>query len=424
MEKKLKPLEQTNGRYDTSDIIDILVILTKWRKFIVINSLIVTIVTVAVSMLLPKWYASTVSVLPPQKKSGLAGDLAGFSTVFQDFSKALGRVATSAPQEIYNYLAILNSRTVMEKVIREFNLRQVYELEAGAPIENVIAALGEQIDFAVHEEGNVTITVYDRVPQRAADMANYFVKLLNEISLELGIREAQSHREFVERRYRQAQSDLRAAEDTLKNFQEKRGVYAMPEQIKAAIAAAAELKSQILIKEIGLGVFERVFEKDAAEIQRARLELNEMNKKLAEMKYGTEKRLEEKTLNLFVPFRDVPELGMEYLRLYRDFEIKNKLLAFLLPIYEQAKIEEQKNIPVVLVLDKAVPAEKRAKPRRSIIVLFAAGSSLFLGIIVALWCEAFLRLKANPERYRKIQQGIILPLRQSWRVFAKEKANS
>jgi len=423
MDKDFKPLERTNGRYDANDIIDLLVILTKWRKFIVINSLIVTVVTAAVSLLLPKWYASTVSVLPPQKKSGLAGDLAGFSTVFQDFSKALGRVA-SAPQEIYNYLAILNSRTVMEKVIREFNLRQVYELDAGAPIENVISALGEQIDFAVHEEGNITITVYDREPQRAADMANYFVKLLNEISLELGMREAKSHREFVERRYRQAQNDLRAAEDALKNFQEKRGVYAMPEQIKAAIAAAAELKSQILIKEIGLGVLERVFEKDAAEIQRARLELSEMNKKLVEMKYGGEKRLEEKTLSLFVPFRDVPDVGMEYVRLYRDFEIKNKLLAFLVPIYEQAKIEEQKNIPVVLVLDKAVPAEKRAKPRRSIIVLFAAGSSLFLGIIVALWCEAFLRLKANPERYRKVQQGIILPLRQSLHAFAKEKANS
>lgn len=421
MNRDLNPLERINGRYDTKDIIDLLVVLTKWRKFIVINCLIITAVAAAISLFLPKWYAATVSVLPPQKKSGLAGDLGSFSSAFQDFSKALGRIAT-APQEIYNYLAILNSRTVMEKVIREFNLRQVYELDDSAPIENVLAALGEQVDFTVHEEGNVTIIVYDREPQRAADMANYFVKLLNEISIELSVREAKSHREFVERRHQQAQNDLRAAEDTLKKFQEKYGVYAMPEQIKAAISAAAELKSQIFIKEIGLGVLQRMLAPDAAEIQHARLELSEMNKKLVEMKYGAENRLEEKKLDLFVPFQDVPELGMEYVRLYRDFEIKNKLLAFLLPIYEQAKIEEQKQIPVVLVLDKAVPAEKRAKPRRSIIVLFAAGSSLFLGILVALWCEAFQRLKTDSERFQKIQRGIISPLRQSLYIFAKEKS--
>jgi uncharacterized protein involved in exopolysaccharide biosynthesis len=420
MDENFNPLKQTNGQYDTKDVIDVLVILTKWRKFIIINCLIVTIGAAAVSLMMPKWYAATASVIPPQKKGGLFEAIPGFASAFQNFSKTWGKLNT-ASEGAYQYLTILKSRTVMEKVIREYNLRQVYDIDESAPIENVIAALGKQAYFAVHEEGNVTVTVYDKSPQRAADMANSFVKTLNDLSIELGTREAKNNREFIERGYRQAQSNLRAAEDSLKKFQEKYGMYAMPEQTKAAINAAAALKSQILIKEIEVGVLVRVLAKQAPELQRARLELSEMNKKLAEMKYGTENWREEKTLRLFVPFNDVPELGMEYIRLYRDFEIKNKLLGFLLPIYEQAKIEEQKNIPVLLVLDKAVPAERKSRPRRSLIVLFASCASLFLGIIAALWYEAFQRMKADPERYHKIQQGIISPLRKSLPMFAKER---
>ncbi len=36
-------------------------------------------------------------------------------------------------------------------------------------------------------------------------------------------------------------------------------------------------------------------------------------------------------------------------------------------MYEQAKVEEQKDVPVILVLDKAVPPKRKAKPKRLII---------------------------------------------------------
>jgi len=109
------------------------------------------------------------------------------------------------------------------------------------------------------------------------------------------------------------------------------------------------------------------------------------------MKEGSEKSKNE--MSLFVPFKDVPELGLQYLRLYRDYEIQNKLLEFIVPLYEQAKIEEQKNVPVVQVLDYAVPPEKKARPFRTLIVLSVFASALVLFIIISFVNESLLNKK-------------------------------
>ncbi|MCZ7614320.1 MAG: hypothetical protein M5T52_12495 [Ignavibacteriaceae bacterium] len=49
----------------------------------------------------------------------------------------------------------------------------------------------------------------------------------------------------------------------------------------------------------------------------------------------------------------------KFLRLYRDIEIYTAILEFIVPIYEQAKLEEQKNIPVLQVIDYGVVPEKK-----------------------------------------------------------------
>lgn len=86
------------------------------------------------------------------------------------------------------------------------------------------------------------------------------------------------------------------------------------------------------------------------------------------LKFGENKNLKS-SLNLFIPFEKIPETGVAYVRLMRDYEyLENKLLEFLYPIYEQARIEEQKDIPVVLVVDKAIAPQKKSAPKRALIV--------------------------------------------------------
>jgi uncharacterized protein involved in exopolysaccharide biosynthesis len=362
----LKLDEQANGQLNGGHLFDYLYILVKRRKFILTTVFGAGILAAALSLLMPNWYGATASVLPPKRPGGLLSLLegGGFSSILRN----LPGIRLGGGQEAYSYMALLQSRTAMEKVIQKFDLIKVYEIKDGS-MQKAVRALSQNAEFDITTEGAITITVFDKDRQRAAAMSNYFVEVLNELSVQLGTREARNNREFVERRFLQNQQDLKNAEDSLKAFQQKYGIYALPEQTAGAIKAASGLKSEAVAKEIEIGIARRSFGADNPHTQALQMELAELNKKLGEMKFGTADWYKDRSLSLFVPFKDVPDLGTEYVRRYREFEIQNRMMEFLVPLYEQAKIDEQKDTPVVLVLDNAVPPERKARPRRSLIVL-------------------------------------------------------
>jgi len=70
----------------------------------------------------------------------------------------------------------------------------------------------------------------------------------------------------------------------------------------------------------------------------------------------------------------------------REVEIQSKILTFLLPVYEQAKIEEKRETPTILVLDKPYIAERKTKPKRLTMVViltfvgFIFSNIFFLGM--------------------------------------------
>ena len=120
----------------------------------------------------------------------------------------------------------------------------VYDITS-YPEEKTVKELLDNVEFKVEDEGNITITVYDREPQRAANMANYFVEMLNKTNTELQVQNARGNRQFIEERYKKNLSDLANAEDSLKLFQKKYGVVALPEQMEASIKAAARLQGSL-----------------------------------------------------------------------------------------------------------------------------------------------------------------------------------
>jgi len=394
---------------------DFLIIVLKRRKLIITNVVIVTIFAAIISFFIPKWYTSKANLLPPKSSGRLLGELGNFSSTIQNISKSFGRLGTVS-DEAYNYLAILQSRTTAEKVINKFNLREVYEFDEDEPIENIIKELNSNVDFNIEDEGNVTIEVTDEDPQLAADMAAYYVKVLNDISRDLGTLEAKNNREFIERRYIQAMADISSVEDSLKKFAKKHSVFDIEEQTKAAITAAAELKAQIEVVKIERDLLLMNYGKDNPYVINKEIMISEFKRRLENMKFA-----ESSSSNnaLYTPFSELPEVGVNFIRLQREYELQAKILEFIVPIYEQAKIEETKDIPAILVLDYPVPAQKKAGPKKAIIIGAAFLLSLFFSIIAALMLESLERLRQDEMNYSRVNEGIFIPLRRM--LFLKRK---
>lgn len=394
--------------------IDFLIVLVKWRKFLIVNVLFVTILSVGVSFLLDKWYTSTANIIPPKSKGGLLGDIGNFSSTIKDISKTLGRLGSTST-EAYDYLAILQSRTSFEKVINKFELREVYEYDNDDPIEEIIQELEDNVKFQVEDEGNITISVTDKSADRAAKMANYFVSNLNEISIELGKFEAKNNREFIETRYFQVLVDLKNAEDSLKKFSKKFSIYSIADQTKATISAAAELQAQIEVQKVEYILLKQNYGENHPICIDKLLIIAEMEKRLTGMNYSDINN--DKKVKFFTPFAELPEIGTQYIRYKREFELQSKLLEFLLPLYEQAKIEEKKSIPVCVVIDNAVPAQKKSSPKRVFIVVATFLLTSMLSIFFVLTIESFERLKLDQARFEKLNNGIFIPVK---RLFFKK----
>lgn len=401
------------------NIIDYISVLVRWRKLVVINFIIFTFSTAIISIIIPKTFTAQTTILPPSEESDAFG-LAGLIGNLPFGGLGMGGLAG----ETNIFLAILNSRTVMETIARKFDLMELYQKEN---MEETVKTLRERINMEVNDDGTITVSASARTSffaynaeeknkarNLARDMANAFVEELDRVNTRLKTEKARNNRVFIEKRYLQNLADLQKAEEELKSFQQTYGVVALPEQTEATIQAMSELNAKIIVKEIEIAVLSQYVSSSHSELSRAKSELSELVIKFNEMKSGKSDDMaddndERYDVELLIPLSEAPDLGLKYLRLFREVTLQQKIQEFLLPQYEQAKIQEAKDTPTVQVLDEAIAPIKRSSPKRTIMVLFSAFLSLIMSVSLIFIFEYLKRIKAEEgEDFEKISSAISL----------------
>lgn len=360
-------------------ILDFFSVIAKWRRLLMWFVLLTTATTIVITFLSPKWYKASARVFPAEQTSLFPG-LEGISSVARTFGVGGTLRSITGSNELDRYLAILKSESALMKVIERFDLTRLYEITS-YPREKTLKELISNTEFEIEDEGGLSISVYDKDPERAANMANYFVQVLNETNSRMQAQNARANREFIEQRVEKCQLDLHASEEAFKDFQEKTGILIVPQQASSSVSAAAELYVMKARKEVELGILQKTVSKDNLLLRQTRLELAEIQKKVDRL----------------------PEAGIGGLRLYRDVTIQQKILEFLLPLYEQTKVEEKRSTPSVVVLDEAAVPERKAKPKISLYALMAFVVSSLLSLFFIFSAEGVARIHAsNPERFNNL----------------------
>ena len=357
----------------------LIAVLQQWKE-IALFVLAAAVLAGGVSFLLPKWYVSSVTVLPPRSQG--VGGLGSLTSLLKDFSPVAGASRMASPNQPVNYLAILRSRRTAETLVRRFDLTRVYEIADGS-MEKSIAAFNDNYSMDVSDDGSIRIEVSDKDSVRAAMIANGVVDVLNSIAIELGVSEARNNRTFLEKRVSDARGELSKAEEELKKYQEVRGMpLLLSDDARAAATAIGDLYTKRLRLDIDLSVLSRTAGEDNSAYKQLTIERAELERRLSAF----------------------PQLGMEAFRLYRNLLIQQKILEFLVPLYEQARIDEQKDVPVVLVLDKAVPAERKDRPKRSLIVAIASVIALLVSVFsYVVRKRLFLFERQHPDRVAAVR---------------------
>ena len=365
------------------------------RKFILKNVIIVSLLSIIISLLLPKWYASKAVVL--SSGAGQFNFLSSISPIpVADFG------LSTINEDINNFIAILQSRTVKEYMVKKFNLVDRYKQR---DIEFAMEAFEEKIELEVTEEGTLEITIFDKDPLMAKEMVNEVLFMLDQINQSIGMEAGKYNREFLENRININKKDLEKAELALKTFQEKTGIIDLVAQLSSTMQMSAQAYNSIfeaytalyakkIETETELAVAKTTLSNNNPTIMQLEKLLKEQTVQLEQLMIKLDEKLQYLLSNISpaqidtvpniefsVSFNTLPSLGLENARLIREVELQSTIQEILIPQFEQAKLEETKNIPTLQIIDKPKVALNKARPKRSLIVIASTVMSFLMSLI-------------------------------------------
>ncbi len=327
-----------------------------WARRTGIAALVVaaTILTGVVAFLMPNWYRAQATLLPPSaEESGV-----GLGSLLREIGLVGVKVPTEAtPADVF--VAILDSRRLLDEMIRQFDLQHRYRVRYLSDAEKELRGHSR---FKVSEAGFIQVSVEDRDPKQAAAMTNAYVDLLDRFNREMRMTRGRRVRMFVESRLEKTRTELDAAEQRLTDYQAQHKTVILSREMSSAMDAAARLYAERAALQVRLGVARSYTRGESDAITQMTGQLAELDRQL----------------------RALPETGLELARLYRDVRTLEQVYVLLTGQYEEARIDEARDTPTVEVLDRAVPPEKKARPHRGVLMAVAFLLSLGVGTSYAV----------------------------------------
>ncbi|MBS0170423.1 MAG: hypothetical protein JSR62_08710 [Nitrospira sp.] len=352
------------------------------------------VLAAAISLLLPKIYESTAAVLPQleSKETGALGALLMATGAAGNMAQNLGVNLPGLPTTPTDvFVSILKSRVMADDVITKFGLMERYREKT---MVDTREELTDRVRITVTKEKVIKVAVEDIDPQVAADIANFYVANLDRLNRTVNVSKAGQNRVFIERRLAETQETMSKAEEALRDFQTKNRTVAVEAQSKVMIEAAAMIQAQITAQEVQSQVMGTYLSSDNPDLARIHSNIDELKKQLAMMESGKNgKGMLPGQDRLHPAMISVPELALQYARLFRQVKVQETLFTLLTSQYEQAKIAEARDTPTVQVLDPGVPADKRSRPRVLLNLAVAGVLALVLGVFLAFFLDYRARVR-------------------------------
>jgi tyrosine-protein kinase Etk/Wzc len=399
--------DQTGTGEEEVSLLDLLLVLAQRKRTILLSTVACGALATIVCLILPNKYTGTSTLLPPQQGSStgalLAAQLGSLGNLGGAAGLAAGGLGLKNPNDLY--VAMLKSRTVEDAMIQRFGLMQEYHAryltDARKSLESNTTIDGSGKDGLIH------LSVEARTPQRAAQLANGYVDQFRYFSQHLAVTEASQRRLFFEQQLLQAKDNLANAEEALKATEQKTGLIQPDSQARALIESAVSLRAQVAAKEVQIQSLRTFATGENAQIVQAQEELDGLKAQLA--KLGGANAITD--AGLIVPKGQVPQVGLEYVRKFRDVKYYETIFDILARQFELAKLDEAKEGATIQIVDVAIPPEKHSSPHRTLIVAGAALLGFFFSAFWVLVQAGLERLREDPENSIKMERlrGLLLP---------------
>jgi uncharacterized protein involved in exopolysaccharide biosynthesis len=386
--RELMPHVEPVGDDDEISLLDILTGIGEEKRLVTAVTAVAAAIGLAIALLLPPIFTARTTLLPPQQGQGgsamMAASLGALAA-----TAGLGG-AFKAPEELY--VGLLKSDSIANALVQRFNLKERYEQKLA---EDARKGLAARARFTPDRKSSlITVEVDDKDPAFAAQLANAYVDELRKMMNRIGVTQAQQSRLYFEEQIEKSKTDLAKAELAVKQAQEKSGLISLDAQTQASIATAAQLRGQIVAREVQLRAVQPYAGPENPELKRLLSELAGLRLQLGRIENGPG------ASNPGASNPGASQDGAQALanvRIFRELKYQEAVYSAMLQQLQLAKADEARDAPLVQQVDVAVAPERKSKPRRSVIVLVALALGLLVGLSWALLRRALRRARQDPE---------------------------
>jgi chain length determinant protein EpsF len=213
----------------------------RWLLIALIFSLTV-VLTVGISMLLPKKYTATASVVVDFKPDPLSAAMYG--------------AGLASPAFMATQVDIIQSDRVAQRVVRNLKLADNPQVRANwqeatkgqGTVESWLATqFSKEMDVVPSRESSVININYKGAdPRFAAGLANAFAQSYIETALELRVDPARQYSTFFDTRSKESREALEKAQTKLSAYQKENSIIASDERLDVENARLNELSSQLV----------------------------------------------------------------------------------------------------------------------------------------------------------------------------------
>ena len=379
MQERSAAVEDQDDGEDGLDLLDLALPLLQHWKLLVLAPLLAGGLALGGTYLIKPTFTSRTVFLPPQQQQSAAASAIASLGALSGLAGAAAGIKSPADQ----YVALLQSATVADRLIDEFKLMQVYDseyrFEARKELaENARVSMGKK-------DGLISVEVDDTDPQRAAAIANRHVDELRRLTSQLALTEAQQRRLFFETQLKKTRDELTSAQQALQASGFNPG--ALKAEPKAAAEGYARLKAEVTAAEVRLQTLRRNLSETTPEVQQAQTMLGALRAQLGKTEATT----------------DLTG-GPDYISKFREFKYQETLFELFSRQYELARLDESREGALIQVVDVAKPAERKSKPKRGITAVATTLATLLLLAVFVVTRHFWRQSSARPERAAKLAQ--------------------
>lgn len=360
---------------DVIDLVALFKLLWSKKWIIMGSSFLVAVITAVITLQMPNIYKSTTTLLPVSGDSNSLSQYAGLAAM------AGVSLPSQGGTDVEKIMALLNSRTLKERVINDLDLTNILLEEQPTDISPMYATLtifSENYSASQDKKTNVIAISYeDKNPELAAKIVNHTAVALSTVLEEKSLTLTSKKLALTEKQLNKRRVELDRLKNKLLEFQRRTQTIVPESQAEGVMKLYTSLVQQKITLEVELETLENALSDTNPKIiaKKQQLEavvnqLNNISNVTSDGKFDT---------------TDVPENIAEYTEITAELELAQKMYISLYTQWEQLKLQEQEDQLFIETIDEGQTPEKKIGPRRSrIVILFSFLSFIVISLLLIL----------------------------------------